>query len=136
MKKKVRMKYTGLDKQIKKIYDSKKALRCISFIDFRLWYLEQGEKCIYCGLTSEETLILFNKFPLSTRGGKRGRRLELDRIDPHLSYGHSLSNLALACYWCNNAKTNYFDFEEFQCIGNAIGQINHARLIKIKNNEK
>ena len=108
---------------------------CVSFADFRHWILEQGEKCTYCGLTSEETIILFNKYPLSTRGGKRGRRLELDRKNPHLSYGN-LSNLALACYWCNNAKTNYFEFDEFKCIGSAIGKINHARLVKISNNEK
>lgn len=135
MKDNRRPKYSGPDKQIKKIYDSKKGLRSITFDIFRQWYLDQGEKCVYCGLTTEESLILFNKYPLSTRGGKRGRRLELDRKNPHLSYSN-LSNLVLACYWCNNAKTNYFEFDEFKCIGSAIGKINQARLDKIKHNEK
>jgi hypothetical protein len=133
MKSKKRIKYTGEDKRIKKFYDSKKGLKSFSFDEFKNWFIKQEDKCIYCNLTSQETLILFNKYPLSTRKGKRGRRLELDRINPHLGYGHSLKNLALACYWCNNAKTNYFSLKEFKQIGEIIGKVHQNRLKLIQN---
>jgi 5-methylcytosine-specific restriction endonuclease McrA len=74
---------------------------------------------------------LFQKFPASTRGGRRGKRLELDRINPKIkNYGEDINNLALACYWCNNAKTNYFTFEEFKIIGEKIKEIQQERLKK------
>jgi hypothetical protein len=78
-------------------------------------------------------LLLFNNYPKSTRGGKRGQRLELDRINPLITnYGTDIKNLALACYWCNNAKTNYFTFDEFKKIGEMIKEIQQSRINKIK----
>ncbi len=57
----------------------------------------------------------------ATRGGKRGRRLEIDRINPSLSYDR-LENLVWCCYWCNNAKSNFFTKEEFMPIAKIIGE--------------
>jgi 5-methylcytosine-specific restriction endonuclease McrA len=84
-------------------------------------------------LTSEESLILFNRYPQSTRGGRRGKRLELDRINPAIrNYGSNINNLALACYWCNNAKTNYFTYDEFKIIGEKMKVVQQARINAIK----
>jgi hypothetical protein len=60
--------------------------------------------------------------PHATRGGKRVKRLELDRIDPDLEYD-ILENIVWCCYWCNNAKSNFFTNEEFKPIALSIGKI-------------
>jgi 5-methylcytosine-specific restriction endonuclease McrA len=56
-----------------------------------------------------------------------GRKLELDRKDPDLTY-ENLNNLVLACYWCNNAKTDTFTNEEFMKVGEAFKAIWQKRL--------
>jgi 5-methylcytosine-specific restriction endonuclease McrA len=123
--------YEGLNlsEEIKRLYSSKKGLKQINVEVFQRWHESKNGCCDYCGLSSKESLVLFQKFPASTRGGRRGKRLELDRINPKIkNYGEDINNLALACYWCNNAKTNYFTFEEFKIIGEKIKEIQQERL--------
>ena len=100
----------------------------VSFAEFKTWfrrdYFEKG--CYYCGLTNEMSSKLFNiqregNRHDGTRGGKRGKRLELDRLDPGQGYDN-LNNLVWCCYWCNNAKSNFFSSEEFKPIGKEIGK--------------
>jgi hypothetical protein len=123
-------KISRQDKTIKGIYKSKKSFNTISFDKFKEWYLKLDKCCEYCGLTPEESLVLFKKYPHATRGGRRGKRLELDRKNPRLEYGSDLSNIVLACYWCNNAKTNYFTYDEFLLIGKSISAVHKKRLNK------
>ena len=124
--------YINISEEVKRLYNSKSGLRQIDINTFQAWYNSKNGCCDYCGLTSKESLILFNKYPQSTRGGRRGKRLELDRIDPLIkNYGQDINNLALACYWCNNAKTNYFTYEEFKEIGERIKKIQQARINNI-----
>ncbi len=98
-----------------------------SFEDFERWFsIENFNKgCVYCGTTNEQSLKLYKAQREGlrmdgTRGGKRGKRLEIDRRDPNLPYDN-LDNLVWCCYWCNNAKSNFFSEEEFRPIGQAIG---------------
>lgn len=120
---------SNISEEVKRLYNSKTGLKQINIDDFQNWYDSKNGCCDYCGLTSNESLALFNKYPQSTRGGRRGKRLELDRIDPQIkNYGQDIHNLALACYWCNNAKTNYFTFEEFKKIGERIKEVQQARI--------
>jgi hypothetical protein len=122
----------NISEEVKRLYKSKIGLKQIDIEVFQSWYNSKNGSCDYCGLTSRESLILFNRFPKSTRGGRRGKRLELDRIDPTIkNYGQDIQNLALACYWCNNAKTNYFSFEEFRKIGEKIKEIQQNRIDNI-----
>ena len=124
--------YINISEEVKRLYNSKSGLRQIDINTFQAWYNSKNGCCDYCGLTSKESLILFNKYPQSTRGGRRGKRLELDRIDPLIkNYGQDINNLALACYWCNNAKTNYFTYEEFKEIGERLKKIQQARINNI-----
>jgi hypothetical protein len=119
--------------EVKRLYNSKKGLKQIDIEEFQKWYESKKGCCEYCGLTSNESLILFHIYPNSTRGGRRGKRLELDRINPEIkNYGQDINNLALACYWCNNSKTNYFTFEEFKIIGEKINEIQQLRINNIK----
>ncbi len=123
--------------EVKRLYKSKTGLRQIDIDVFQKWYDSRKGSCDYCGLTSDESLLLFHGYPKSTRGGRRGKRLEIDRINPSIkNYGQDINNLALACYWCNNAKTNYFTFEEFKKIGERIKDIQDARIENLIKNEK
>ena len=123
-------KYTGVDKEIRTLYNSKKGLKNIDFDSFKNWYESQNDACSYCGLTSADSAKLFHKYPKATRGGRRGKRLELDRKDSAIAnYGKDINNLALACYWCNNAKTNYISYDEFKIIGATFSHIQKNRLL-------
>lgn len=55
------------------------------------------------------------------REGRRGKRLEVDRMDSRKSY--TPENCVLACYPCNNAKSDVFSYEQFLEIGKGIGMV-------------
>lgn len=93
-----------------------------SLEDFLTWYHNQEKKCHYCGLTelqSQEIVVLgllkSNRFPqngLTGQGQARGMWLEVDRIKPKKTY--SERNCVLACYFCNNDKSDVFDGEDYK----------------------
>lgn len=108
----------------------------------------QNKKCFYCGLEgdvrknyksqlNEIGKIYFRDRKNKTDGkrtGGRGQSLELERKK---SKGHySVDNCVLACYPCNNAKSDVFTCDEFQIIGAIIGGLkNHDKLKKMKKNK-
>ena len=125
-------------KELKKIFDSKKekivkgnlqaGFKKSTFEDFENWFsLETFEKgCHYCGTTNQTSYRLFvmqrnGERPDATRGGKRSKRLELDRLNAFEHYDN-LANIVWCCYWCNNAKSNFFSENEFRPIAKAIGE--------------
>jgi hypothetical protein len=55
------------------------------------------------------------------REGRRGVSLEVDRKNNTEKY--SFSNCVLACYPCNNAKSDVFSYDEFLEIGQTIGRV-------------
>jgi hypothetical protein len=99
-----------------------------TFDQFYNWFNKESfEKgCSYCGTTNKTSEALYKiqqdgLRPDATRGGKRGKRLELDRVDPNLPYDN-LDNIVWCCYWCNNAKSNFFSKDEFEQIAEEIGK--------------
>jgi len=46
---------------------------------------------------------------------------------PNLEYS-IMKNLVYSCYWCNNAKTDTFKYEEFLEIGKEIEKVWNKRL--------
>jgi len=80
----------------------------ISFATFYEWYATQIKKqkgrCEYC-LLPEDTMEHYGKH---FRKGRRGVDLEVDRIEPKEPY--SPENCVLACYPCNNAKSDVFTY--------------------------
>jgi hypothetical protein len=46
-----------------------------------------------------------------------------------MEYGENISDLVFSCYWCNNAKSNFFTSEEFEEIGKIIAEIIHKKLL-------
>ena len=83
--------------------------------------------CGYCGITLDEINELASNKKLF-KENERGFNLELDRKSPNKEY--STKNCIMACYWCNNAKTDEFSAEEFAPIGKAIGVSLRNRLLK------
>ena len=109
---------------VEKVIDGFETISLEQFVNwFNIEEFNRG--CNYCGITNAETKRLYDAQIAGprmdgTRGGKRGKRLELDRRDPREHYDN-LNNLVWCCYWCNNAKSNFFTETEFRPIGLAIG---------------
>lgn len=76
--------------------------------------------CHYCGLSLNDFELLYNQHQIFKKAN-RGFNLELDRKHPNLEY--TKENCVMACYWCNNAKTDEFTAKEFESIGEAIGRV-------------
>lgn len=89
--------------------------------NFYRWYenrvKEQKELCEYCHLPGDTEIYYQRRF----RKGRRGLNLEVDRKDNNQRY--SPDNCALACYPCNNAKSDIFPYEEFLKVGEAIRKV-------------
>lgn len=115
------------------IYNFKEIFKCyfgteIEIGKFRRKFFPENEnrKCAYCGVPENKLDLLY-----TVRSG-RGNRLEYDRIisrdnnDNKIAY--SLDNIVLACYWCNNAKTDTFSPKEFKPIAKGINQVWNEKL--------
>ena len=91
--------------------------------DLFIWHESTPKICAYCSI-QENKLLELNKLPnhINKRYPKRGASLEIDRRNPKLKYTN-IKNLVLACYWCNNAKTDTFTDSEFSKIGKVIKKI-------------
>jgi hypothetical protein len=105
--------------QFKKI----KSLWKISEEDFLKWYLKKMKNgCHYCKQDDVVYALKKNKFPEKGKGAFR-RFLEIDRRNSSSSDGYKKSNCVLACYPCNNAKSNVFTEKEFKKIGKTIAKV-------------
>lgn len=76
---------------------------------FYFWYKKQDKVCFYCGTSEDMLRALFEK-ELSTKR-KRGKSLELERRDS-TSNQYSPENCVLACYFCNNHKSDIISEED------------------------
>ncbi len=133
--------YVIAGKCLNTIYSEIKAKEQVSLLNWRRYHddvfvkkftvdefnelVKATKKCDYCGITLDQinTLVIQRKL---FKKNERGFSLELDRKWPNREY--SRENCVMACYWCNNAKTDEFTHEEFKPIGEAIGQALRARL--------
>ncbi len=78
--------------------------------EFVQWYLSQIKVCYYCGIP-EEKLYLLPKM----RNRKEVKRLTIDRLDNNKPY--EVDNITLACWLCNNVKSDIFTSAEMKSIG-------------------
>lgn len=78
--------------------------------------------CVYCGIKEEQ----LSKICKQSKRAGRGARLEYDRISDYNDY--EIDNVVLACYWCNNAKTDEYSPNEFKEIARGINKIWNHRL--------
>lgn len=90
--------------------------------------IKEGHECQYCHTSETQIKALIHENQLSKKHITRGWTLEIDRKVPYLEYTES--NCVICCYWCNNAKTDEFTYEEFKKIGLVIERIWHDRITK------
>jgi hypothetical protein len=112
----------------------------VLFLSWQKYYIENFENifarkdfddlvkqdfCQYCGITKAqiEELGVKHKFH---KKNYRGWNLEIDRLDSNLEY--KKDNCVMACYWCNNAKTDEFTPAEFIPIAEKIREVWMKRL--------
>jgi len=98
--------------------------------EFREVFFNNKRKCAYCGVDEDQLCLL------ETKRAGRGKRLEYDRIisseeDGITSTEYKLCNIVLACYWCNNAKTDTFSPKDFKEIAKGINIIWNNKLENI-----
>jgi 5-methylcytosine-specific restriction endonuclease McrA len=82
-------------------------------------------ECNYCTITKDDIADLGKRGKFKKKS-LRGWTLEIDRFDSNFEY--KPDNTVMACYWCNNAKTDEFDEMEFKIIGRAIKEIWKNRM--------
>ncbi len=85
----------------------------LSVEDLKTIYKEEPESrcCQYCGISENDIAQLKTDKKIDTKR-LRGSSLEFDRKEAYREY--EFSNIVLACYWCNNAKTDEFSYKEFK----------------------
>ncbi|MCW3788524.1 hypothetical protein [Plebeiibacterium sediminum] len=98
----------------------------LDFYEFKDWYENTDKKCYYCEITEDDLAKLWQNHPDLTKRN-RGRKLEIERLEPNLPYSVT-TNLVFSCYWCNNAKTDTFTQDEFLKVGKVIKDIWKNRL--------
>lgn len=118
-------------KRIIRLYDNKKNIPTFKFKskeDFITWYVDTKSKqnncCFYC--KTNQSIISSNIMTLTKR--PRGRHLEVERKDSK-NNTYDENNCVLACYFCNNAKSDVFNEDEFGPIATVIGQTLLKKLI-------
>lgn len=97
--------------------------KVISEKDFQ--NLISRDKCEYCGITKDRIEKLAERRKLYKKT-LRGWSLEIDRRNSN--YEYKIGNCVLACYWCNNAKTDEFTDDEFREIAKGITKVWEDRL--------
>jgi len=95
------------------------------------WYQEQADKqkkcCAYCGLPGDTKEYYYRHFRPDKNGHcRRGLALEVEKNN---NEPYSPSNCVLACYPCNNAKSDVFFYDEFVEIGRAIGKVKRRKRL-------
>lgn len=115
--------------KVRALYN-RKGYKSIPFSRFYETFQSYELKCCYCEITQDQIDQLFASKQVFTKREKtRGRSLELERVKPNEKYDVP-DNLKLACYWCNNAKSDEFTEEEFIPIAKQIRKVWDARLPK------
>lgn len=105
------------DRKIYKVYYDEfiKNQKQLSQKQFLQIYGEKNNerKCHYCGINEDIIKhMIENKIIKTKRLLTRGWTMEIDRIKPNEGYNES--NIVLCCYWCNNAKSDEYSYDEFK----------------------
>lgn len=109
-------------KRIRALYHNKKSLEYFDLQDFSdfnafyKWhqnqYKKQDGKCYYCKTDEKVIATLFEKKYKDRKRTNRGSHLEIERKDS-LQNKYDRANCVLACYFCNNDKSDIFNEQEY-----------------------
>lgn len=104
-----------------------------NFEEFYNWYKEQtkdGEICCYCGV-HQKNINGSKIIERSKRGKQRGNSIEIERVETSEEKNiYSPQNCRLACYVCNNAKSDLLTVQEFMPIADGINKMWSSLLKK------
>ncbi len=103
---------TALKEELLKQYKVLFTTEYFPFGDFEKIYDPDSRKrvCHYCNISDAEIKKLRSRGRIYSKVN-RGYTMEIDRLKPNREY--SKKNCVLACYWCNNAKSDEFTSNEF-----------------------
>ena len=106
-------------KRVRTLYHNKKNLEDFKFQNFNSfykWYIKQYEiqngKCYYCKTDEKIISTLFEKKFHNRKRTTRGKHLEIERRNSTDNL-YNAENCVLACYFCNNDKSDIFDESEY-----------------------
>ena len=125
-----------MDKRIKQLFYNKRKKSEWKFGPkdvFNDWYVgqlkQQQNCCYYCNVNQNDISLLIEQGIIkSKRFNKRGQNLEIDRKDSSL---YNKENCVLACYFCNNHKSDIISAEEFKKHF-GIAQFEYIQYLKTK----
>jgi hypothetical protein len=108
-----------MEKRIKQLFHNKRNKIDWDFgslDNFTDWYktqlAKQNNSCYYCEVNQDDIILLIGRGIIkSKRFNKRGNNLEIDRKDTRL---YSKENCVLACYFCNNHKSDIINSDDFK----------------------
>lgn len=101
--------------------------------NFKRWYNSHEKKCCYCGVKEEDLTQYFNAENCQTKDARqRGEYLEIERVvtAPPACNVYTPDNTKLACYICNNAKSDFLSAQSFKPIARGINLFWQEKLKK------
>jgi hypothetical protein len=86
------------------------------------YHISQYHSCCYCGISKYSLEEYFNENNQQYKKARqRGKKLELERIETEENKNvYSIDNTRLACYICNNAKSDFLSPCDFKPIAKGI----------------
>lgn len=106
-------------RRVRSLYHHKKNLNGFNFQNFNSffnWYKiqfqQQKGKCYYCKTDENVIATLFEKIFQNRKRTTRGKYLEVERRDS-IDNLYNSENCVLACYFCNNDKSDIFDESQY-----------------------
>ena len=107
-------------KRVRSLYHNKKTSEGFAFPSFSAfynWHKQQYEAqkgcCYYCGTSEAATAAVMEKKYPERKRLNRGMKLEVERKDAK-NNKYSSENCVLACYFCNNDKSEFFTEAEYR----------------------
>lgn len=124
------------------LFNNKKDLPEFKFFEkagkrvFFEWYRKQPRKCGYCGIEESKLEKIFAKEHgiINTKRG-RGQSLALERLNSESNESNE-TNCILACYICNNHKSDLISEEDFREFFNQnIRNYLESKFIKLRQSD-
>jgi len=112
--------------KIKALYTEDRAKGFKGIISFYDWYMKYDTlgRCCYCGVHKNDLSTYFDsaKNLQYTNARQRGKSLEIERVVTSTTNEYSQENCRLACYICNNAKSDFISAKNFKPIAKGISE--------------
>ena len=115
--------YTDNDRRINSLATADRIKGFGGRDEFLNWYNSQNKKCCYCGVEEADLKKYFHGKNTQYKDARqRGKFLEVERVITAPENKYSKENCRLACYICNNAKSDFLSAESFEPIARGINK--------------